>query len=58
MGAVVKLNSADNFTTYEFVIRNLPVSAYDHLVNALEFLHDRRLLIAVGGNTNAGWAAS
>ena len=55
LGAVVKLNSADDFATMEWVITGLPVSGFDHLVNGLEFLHDRRLLIAVGGQTNAGW---
>lgn len=31
------------------------MSGFDHSVNQLDFLPDRRLLIALGGQTNAGW---
>ena len=36
------------------VVENLSVSNGDHVVNGLDFLHDGRLLIAVGSQTNAG----
>ena len=36
----------------------MPVSGFDHLVNQVEFLHDGRLLVAVGGSTNSGWPSS
>lgn len=55
VGGVVKLNSKDNFGKLTWVVRNLPVSAFDHAVNQVDFLHDRRLLITVGGQTNAGY---
>lgn len=55
LGSVVKLSSADDFATLEWVVQNLPVSAHDHAVNQVDFLNDRRLLIAVGGQTNAGY---
>ena len=55
LGAVVKLSSKDEFQTMEWVIKNLPVSGFDHTVNGLDFLHDGRLIVAVGGMTNAGY---
>ena len=58
LAAVVKLNSADDFSTMEWVVTGLPVSGFDHAVNGLDFLHDHRLLICVGGQTNAGWPSS
>lgn len=36
------------------VVRNLPVSDGDHSVNELVFTQEGDILIAVGGNTNAG----
>jgi hypothetical protein len=36
------------------VIENISVSNGDHVVNGIDFMHDGRLLIAVGSQTNAG----
>lgn len=36
------------------VIENISVSNGDHVVNGIDFLHDGRLLVAVGSQTNAG----
>lgn len=36
------------------LIENLSVSNTDHEVNGLDFLHDGRLIFAVGSQTNAG----
>ena len=55
LGGVVKLSSKDDFKNMTWVIKNLPVSGFDHAVNGVDFLHDRRLIVAVGGMTNAGW---
>lgn len=55
VGAVVKLSSAENFEKLHWVVTNLPVSGNDHAINGLDFLHDGRLLVTVGGQTNAGW---
>lgn len=35
-------------------IKNLSVANGDHVVNAITFLHDGRMLVAVGSQTNAG----
>ena len=55
LGAVAYLDSADNYATLHWVVRNLPVSNHDHGVNGLEFTNDGTLLIAIGGQTNGGW---
>lgn len=36
------------------VVDNISVSNGDHVVNGIDFLHDGRLIIAVGSQTNAG----
>ena len=36
------------------VLTGLPVSNHDHGINGMVFDHDGNLLVAVGGNTNAG----
>jgi len=46
-----------NFNSPQALITGLPVSNHDHSVNGLEFDDNGNLLIAVGGNTNAGVAA-
>jgi len=50
----VSVLEGPNFDTPLPLIWGLPVSNHDHSVNGLEFDHDGNLLIAVGGNTNAG----
>ena len=45
-----------NFTTVTPVVTGLPASNHDHAVNGLTFDNTGGLLIAVGGNTNAGVA--
>lgn len=42
------------FDGLDVILSGLPVSNHDHSVNGLEFDNDGNLLIAVGGNTNAG----
>lgn len=54
-GAVETLISGCNCLCYEKkVVTGLPVSNHDHGVNALLFLPNGDLLIAIGGATNAG----
>ncbi len=45
-----------NFDTPVPLITGLPVSNHDHAINGLVFDHNGDLLIATGGNTNAGIA--
>ena len=46
--------SGPSFNAPEPVVRDLPTSNHDHGVNGLAFDENGDLLIAVGGNTNAG----
>ncbi|AFY68806.1 hypothetical protein Pse7367_0498 [Thalassoporum mexicanum PCC 7367] len=50
----VSLLSGANFANLDPVITNLPTSNHDHGVNGLTFDDSGNLLIAQGGNTNAG----
>ncbi|EDX86073.1 Carbohydrate binding module (family 6) [Synechococcus sp. PCC 7335] len=50
----VSILSGPNFSTLTPLITGLPVSNHDHGVNGLEFDDQGDLLIAIGGNTNAG----
>jgi glucose/arabinose dehydrogenase len=50
----VSVLQGPNFSTLQPLITGLPVSNHDHGVNGLTFDNDGNLLIAVGGNTNAG----
>jgi glucose/arabinose dehydrogenase len=43
-----------NFNSPQALITGLPVSNHDHSVNGIEFDDNGNLLIAIGGNTNAG----
>jgi glucose/arabinose dehydrogenase len=42
------------FSVLQPLVTGLPVSNHDHGINGLQFDHNGDLLIAVGGNTNAG----
>ena len=53
IGRVSKIAGPD-FTTVETVVSGLPTSNHDHAVNGLAFDNQGNLMIAVGGNTNAG----
>ena len=50
----ISVLSGSNFSTVTPLITGLPVSNHDHGINGLEFDADGDLLIAIGGNTNAG----
>jgi PKD repeat protein/N-acetylneuraminic acid mutarotase len=50
----VSVVTGPEFDTVEPVVTGLPVSNHDHLVNGLQFDGHGDLLIAIGGNTNAG----
>jgi hypothetical protein len=50
----VSVLSGPNFTTVNPLITGLPVSNHDHGINGMAFDDSGNLLIAVGGNTNAG----
>lgn len=50
----VSILEGPNFDNPIPIVTGLPVSNHDHGINGLEFDHDGNLLIAVGGNTNAG----
>ncbi|MEZ6017362.1 MAG: Calx-beta domain-containing protein [Planctomycetota bacterium] len=52
-GTVSRL-TGPNFSTPTPVVLNLPVSNHDHSINGLVFDGNGDLLIASGGNTNAG----
>ncbi|QHI70672.1 malectin domain-containing carbohydrate-binding protein [Tichowtungia aerotolerans] len=52
-GAITVLTGPD-FDTQETLIDGLPVSNHDHGVNGIQFDNQGRLLVAVGGNSNAG----
>ena len=52
-GAVSVINGP-NFDTAETLIDGLPVSNHDHGVNGIQFDNQGRLLVANGGNSNAG----
>ncbi|MDE0903193.1 MAG: malectin domain-containing carbohydrate-binding protein [Planctomycetota bacterium] len=50
----VSVLEGPNFDVPVPVITGLPVSNHDHGINGIVFDHDGNLLVAVGGNTNAG----
>ncbi|MCB0358528.1 MAG: IPT/TIG domain-containing protein, partial [Bdellovibrionales bacterium] len=50
----VSILEGPNFDTVTPLITNLPVSNHDHGINGMTFDNQGDLLIAVGGNTNAG----
>ncbi|MEQ9626250.1 malectin domain-containing carbohydrate-binding protein, partial [Coleofasciculus chthonoplastes] len=50
----VSILEGANFSTVTPLITGLPVSNHDHGINGLAFDNHGDLLIAVGGNTNAG----
>jgi N-acetylneuraminic acid mutarotase/glucose/arabinose dehydrogenase len=50
----VSLVSGPSFSAVEPLVTGLPVSNHDHGINGLTFDNEGDLLIAVGGNTNAG----
>ena len=50
----VSILEGPNFSTVTPLITGLPVSNHDHGINGLAFDNHGDLLIAVGGNTNAG----
>jgi len=52
----VSILEGPNFSTVTPLITGLPVSNHDHGINGLTFDNNGDLLIAVGGNTNAGVA--
>jgi hypothetical protein len=54
----VSVLTGPNFTAAQPLITGLPVSNHDHGINGLEFDNNGDLLIAVGGNTNAGVAGN
>ncbi|MEE8310888.1 MAG: IPT/TIG domain-containing protein, partial [Candidatus Binatia bacterium] len=53
IGRISRITGPD-FDTVEPVVTGLPTSNHDHAVNGLAFDSDGNLLVAVGGNTNAG----
>ena len=53
IGRVSKIAGPD-FTSVETVVSGLPTSNHDHAINGLAFDNHGNLMIAVGGNTNAG----
>ncbi len=50
----VSVLTGPNFNIISPLITNLPASNHDHAVNGMQFDNYGDLLIAVGGNTNAG----
>ena len=50
----VSVLEGPNFDTVQPLITGLPVSNHDHGINGMEFDNEGNLLIAVGGNSNAG----
>lgn len=50
----VSVLTGPSFSTVSPLITNLPVSNHDHAVNGMQFDNNGDLLIANGGNTNAG----
>jgi glucose/arabinose dehydrogenase len=50
----VSILGGTNFETVEQLISGLPVSNHDHGINGLQFDNSGNLLIAIGGNSNAG----
>lgn len=50
----VSMLSGPDFTNVVPILENLPVSNHDHGINGLQFDNQGRLLVAVGGNSNAG----
>jgi hypothetical protein len=50
----VSILEGPNFDTVQPLITGLPVSNHDHGINGMEFDNQGNLLIAVGGNSNAG----
>ncbi len=54
----VSVLEGPNFETYTPLVTGIGVSNHDHGVNGLDFDADGNLLIAVGGNTNAGIPAT
>ena len=50
----VSVLTGPDFDTAETLIGGLPVSNHDHGVNGIQFDNQGRLLVAVGGNSNAG----
>lgn len=53
-GASISYVEGPNFNAPVTIISGLPVSNHDHTVNGMQFDNNGDLLIAVGGNTNAG----
>lgn len=50
----ISVLTGPDFDTIEPVVTSLPVSNHDHGVNGIAFDNNGDLLVAVGGNTNAG----
>jgi hypothetical protein len=50
----VSVLTGPGFSTAQPLITKLPVSNHDHSINGMQFDNNGDLLIAVGGNTNAG----
>ena len=50
----ISVLTGPNFLTVQPLITNLPVSNADHAINGITFNNEGDLLIANGGNTNAG----
>eukprot|EP00172_Hildenbrandia_rubra_P003715 Plantae.Rhodophyta-Hildenbrandia_rubra.ctg6272.p1 GENE.Plantae.Rhodophyta-Hildenbrandia_rubra.ctg6272~~Plantae.Rhodophyta-Hildenbrandia_rubra.ctg6272.p1 ORF type:complete len:1012 (-),score=257.59 Plantae.Rhodophyta-Hildenbrandia_rubra.ctg6272:4073-6658(-) len=55
-GKIISMKPADGecMVPIEDVVTNLPVSNHDHGVNDIQFLKSGKMLVAVGGFTNAG----
>jgi glucose/arabinose dehydrogenase/N-acetylneuraminic acid mutarotase len=50
----VSVLTGPNFSTVQPLVTKLPTSNHDHAINGMAFDNEGDLLIAVGGNTNAG----
>lgn len=50
----ISILEGPDFDTPIPLVTNLPTSNHDHAINGMEFDHDGDLLVAIGGNTNAG----
>nr|MCU0527803.1 carbohydrate-binding protein [Elainella sp. Prado103] len=50
----ISMISGPSFSTVTPVVTGLPVSNHDHGINGMVFDNNGNLLVAVGGNTNAG----
>jgi glucose/arabinose dehydrogenase len=50
----VSVLEGPTFSVLQPLVTGLPVSNHDHGINGLQFDHNGDLLMAVGGNTNAG----